>query len=373
MQPSRQNPHSASKGSRPMRRTPSGLIVPMHAKLRGELRWQVLDERGVPEIPRDPFGRPIATAEGVRQHNLITNDGLDRLAAISCLSNSTTGFRGRLAVGTGSVAPAFTDTALDNEVQRDNDTGGIASTTLSETDTTNDVWRRSFTTTRVVTMSADRNLTEFGLSEYDSAGGGPLNIRELFRDGVGDPITISLLNGKKIRVDHTFMVELPRPADFYVGTMGIEEYDAGNNLVLDTTFDTYWTPASGGAEAAQWLADWWNPQAAAGTVNGLGTLIPSFDLDTSWSLSTYRVGGAGGDTGTALANQAYVPGSHERLRRATIPTSNDNGTWVGVLFYTSGTGGRNGTMAVNFDNSDSFVKDDTKTVRVGMLSSWSRA
>jgi hypothetical protein len=44
-----------------------------------------------------------------------------------------------------------------------------------------------------------------------------------------------------------------------------------------------------------------------------------------------------------------------------------------VFFYTSGTGGRHGTILVNFDNSDSFVKDDTKTVRVGLLSAWTRA
>ena len=372
MSVSRQNRRSGFRESR----TPSGLIVPFHARLSGKVRWQVLDERGVPEVPRNPSGFAIGPVEGVQQSNLITNDGLDAVAAYD-VSGSGAGqdnrFRGWLAVGTGSTAPAFTDTALVNEVEsRSSDALAVSAVFTNETDTLVDnVWRRSVQVTRGVTVAANRNLTEFGLSRHQLQASGPLHIRELFRDGVGTPVTISLLAGKIIRVDHTMVVELPIPAAWITGTIGIEEYDATNTLILNETWATYYTPASSGADAAAWLEEWWNPTSNLGVALGMGVRIPSFDPFTNWLSETYYIGNFTND-GTALASEAYVPGSHQRLRRATFATSKANSTWVGIMFAYSGTSGRNATLAVNFDPTKSFVKDDTKTVRVGMLSTWAR-
>jgi hypothetical protein len=69
-------------------RTPGGLVVPLRARLSGRVRWQVLDERGVPEIPRNPSGFAIGPVEGVEQSNLITDSGLNAVASYNVFSNA---------------------------------------------------------------------------------------------------------------------------------------------------------------------------------------------------------------------------------------------------------------------------------------------
>src|SRR5690606_34207051 len=118
-------------------------------------------------------------------------------------------FRRYLAVGTGSTAPDVTDDVLDNEVQRANSDGGFGiGANSAGLDDTLDLWWYESLVRRVVTMSDDRNLTEYGFSAAASVA---INIRELLRDELGDPITVSLLTGKSLRVDHTIRVEMPAP------------------------------------------------------------------------------------------------------------------------------------------------------------------
>ena len=352
-------------------RTPGGLLLPMRATLKGRIRWQVLDERGVPEVPRNPSGFPLAPAEGVEQPNLITDLGLDQIAAYDCFHVTTaSGWRRYLAVGTGSTTPANGDTTLDAEVQRAASSGSFSAGSNSyELDDATDVWRASSRVTRLVTMSADRNITEFGFSPVAS---GAIGIRELLRDGVGNPITVSLLNGKSLRIDHTLVVEIAAPEAGNAASININEFDAGNNLVntiaLDITHGGHWQTI----DSVGSVFNVWNP---ARSVTGIYLKRITADLpygrqNVHTNNSTVSPGGNGGVSGWTW--EAYVPGAHERLQRVTLSAATENGTWHGFLVGGSFDDAWTGWL-VHFDSPATYTKVNTDTLRVGLVSSWARA
>src|SRR5690554_6067056 len=94
---------------------PTGFSLPLKVGLRGRFRWQVLDDRGVPEVPRTESGHTIGPAEGIEQDNLFLDQGLENLfsdgspsADIFSPSTNSNGnfFRSTLHVGTGSTEPS---------------------------------------------------------------------------------------------------------------------------------------------------------------------------------------------------------------------------------------------------------------------------
>ena len=340
--------------------TPGGLVLPgPRAGLKGFYRWQVRDAKGRVETPLDPRGRPIRYS-GQWLPNLITDRGLNAVGTVYMWGTT---YRGFLALGTGSAAPATTDASLDSEVQR-GATTAASSDPVTILDAGANVFRSTHLRDVQVTMSADRNLTEFGLSHEGSVG---VNIRELFRDEMGDPVTISLLSGKTLRLQHTLIIELPAPASGTAGTFDIEEYDAANALVGTTEY----AYTGGGTGSAFHVFGAWSPtnQHPDSTVSTNSAL--------AWRLTsgTYNrvtlVPGQGSSTGTAAVPQAYVGDSFERVKRYTIPTTTSQylGTWNGIGFY----GGISGGMAFCFTSPATFTKAVTHTFRVGIVSSWARA
>lgn len=382
MQPSRRKP-SVSKPSSVVQ--PGGLMLPMHAKLRGRVRWQVLDERGVPEVPRTPSGFAIAPIEGVEQPNLITNAGMDLFAAYSfrTFNPLQVGWRQWLRVGTGSIAPAFTDTALGNEAQDNNNSGSFSSGALTgELDTVTNEWVIYALNTRIVTMDADRNLTEFGFSPLRVTSSGDLAIRELFRDGVGTPITVSLLTGKSVRVDHTLEIRIPAPAIGNAIAINREEYDATNTLTATVPMNI----VHGG-----WASANTDSAIAAG---GLSSLAIIFDPSTPspsgvrrivnpWAYT--RIGVPPGvsdlepNTGQSSTLSglgvlsAYTPGSHQRAKRWTVPPGSGNSAWLGAWVSSASAATVDGAWVILFDSPASYTKADTDELRFGLVSTWARA
>lgn len=341
-----------------------GLLFRVDARMKGRMRWQVLDADGNPEWPVGPDGRPINYGGGW-QDNLITDRGLNRVPVAHVFRpNSTSGetsggWRNYLALGTGSTTPDVTDAALANEVQRGNTNGALNAVSYT-LDTVNNVIRGRLVRDVQVTMSADRNLTEYGLSDEASVG---VNIRELFRDDMGDPITISLLNGKTLRLQHQLDVEIPAPSAGATGEFTIHELDAANNPVGDTDYDIIYGP-TGNVERA--LKVVWNP-AETGIANHW-----AWRLTTNAYNRVTMVAGAGATgTDSQLVATTYVGDSFERVKRATIAaaTANYNGEWRGIGFY----GGIDGGFAFCFDDPATFTKVNTHTLRVGLISSWGRA
>jgi hypothetical protein len=365
---SQQQSRQKQSESRRYSRSPGGLYLPLRATVRGHVRWQVLDERGVPEVPRTPSGVAVGPVEGVEQDNLITNRGLDGLAERNWDGTSTTltgvqtqSWRRRLAIGTGSTAPNVTDTTLDNEVQREATSGTFPEGHNTHyLDEVTDEFVAESLVTRLATMTADRNVTEFGLS-YETTGN--IFVRELLRDGGGTPITVSLLNGKTLRVDHTLEVRLPAPVAGTPVTINIEEYDAGNNLVDTTPYGVIHGPYAEGATDSYISGVFliWNPAQNVSPVLHAITSAHAYNRATS-SPSITSVGG--------MTHETYVVGTYSRRRFHTVPTGIGNVTWYG---YSVRAGSNHRQYVVAFDDPATYTKVSTDTLRAGLVSSWARA
>ena len=384
MQESRRRPY-VSKPSKP-----SGLLVPVRATLKGRVRWQVLDERGQPEAPRNESGFAVAPVEGVEQDNLITNHGMDRLAEMDAFMLPTTsgfGWRRRLAVGTGSTAPAFSDVALANEVQRAATSGDFSpGSNAYALDDVENVWRATSLARRLVTMTANRNLTEFGLAQEEFAwteddppvpeAHQDIHVRELLRDSGGTPITVTVPSGKSLRVDHTLIVELPAPAAGTTASINIEEYNVGGTLVGTTAY----TVVHGGHvhtannENATEVFKVWNPQHVTALGRRRLPISKAYGRVGVWTSS----GDISPNSSTSVPpDLVLVPytGSYQRITRHTSSAAQENGDWYGYAFTNITAGNfpvnRSGWF-VAFSSPATYTKVDTDSLRVGLVSSWAR-
>ena len=387
-------------------------ILPIHANLRGEVRWQTLDERGVPEIPRNPGGFAVGPIEGVTQPNLITNLGLNNIATQEIryanhnfLATGILPWRRWLAVGTGSVTPAFTNTKLANEAQRELNNSGPFSdgTWWSELrgDPDPEVLRMSASMNRVCVMTAARNLTEFALGHStNTTDPDPeehfleANIRELFRDEHGTPITISLIGGKTIAVLHTLQVDLPMPIDGTPGVVNIEEYDAADNLAATTPYDiVYGLITHDGSHAGSRANtfDHWQPcRQTTRPMNfhrsiGLSAIaVPlTFSRTGMFTSGTQLLPASTTPTAADVGGSDYLcerapynPGTYTRVKTVGLGPNIAVGDWYGWLQRGLVEGAQNNGysgFAVVFTNPATFPVPSSDEIFVSTVSTWGRA
>jgi len=234
--------------------------------LKGRFRWRILNEDGSPGFGYDQNGRKVHG--GHWQKNLITKLGMNRVGTsggvgrsylhigegalvVSTDSGATTASQAGTTVtasaaifsaanvgdlvhwdtGESSLITAYTDTThvevskaatvasglftiehtslqqLVSEVEVGNSNGGFGDVNTYSLDSVNNLIVGEYQTTRVITMAAARNLTEFGFSPDGVATN--LNIVELFRDSGGTPITLTIPSGKKLQLDHTLVNSAP--------------------------------------------------------------------------------------------------------------------------------------------------------------------
>ena len=334
-------------------------------RVRGMVRYSFLDANDRPTFARDQRGERIWG--GHWSPNLITNVGMDALrseritsyAGVSLLSPT---YRTTLRLGTGSTAPAFTDTVLASEVLTSTSSGGFSNANAYP-DAVGSEITASYQITRVAEVSAATNFTEYGFSGLTA----DLNIRELFRDEHGDPTTISIVAGKKLRVDHTLLVTIPWGAIEY--EFDIEEYDAADALIAThaITADCLFVATSSAARARMFK-----------------TALPMVENDGY----DYKVGGAFLTAGSTdpltehpsythytVAYEAYVAGSFVQRGSFTVPEAVANGNVMGFALSPSNILGAdivaNGYRVV-FKSPASFTKVDTHTLTFACDWSWAR-
>lgn len=142
------------------------------------------------------------------QHNLILNQFYDTLIP-------QYGFIGPsqyAAVGTGSTAPDPSQTQLANEIgtssspRRTNSVPSGESNGIEALATYGEYnIRRVFEFTEA--QVGGLNLTEWGFSPVSSYNG-PLMTRELFRDGLGNPIVLTLATDQRLRLIYRYKITL---------------------------------------------------------------------------------------------------------------------------------------------------------------------
>lgn len=297
------------------------------ARAEGWIEWSLID-------------RQNKVRKGGQQHNLVLNGGLDRLAS----RQIDYAWMARACVGTGSTAPSVTDTALNTEI-------GRTATVISS-----EVTNPSVGVSRINIVlefdfaAANGNLTEWGIA---SAAVGELNVRELFRNDLGTPITVTKTSDYKLRINYTFEMELSpsTPTAFSLPITGIGTLSAAHTFNVQA------------ASAARW-SRW-----ATGAVNRL------WAVNEAWNYSTTSSNQSGSGSIT-IAADAYVTSSYERAYAGpyTFGTALANNVWRSVIAGESGTG-KGRSWGFEIDAGDRFTKDDLHTLTLSdlMTFSWSRA
>lgn len=143
--------------------------------------------------------------------NLITNAGLDSLGSASRQFNYWAQYNNAwCGVGTGSTAPANTDTTLVTEIapttsNRTQSTGGNGITTAYVTGPPDYWWWKR--TWLFVEAEANGNLTEVGIFDANTAG--TMFMRQLLKDSGGTPTTIVKTSGEQLKIIWEFRLYPP--------------------------------------------------------------------------------------------------------------------------------------------------------------------
>ena len=317
----------------------------LHATLAGHTAWSLLDADG-------------QTVQSGEHHNLILNSGLDAfgtcptdtLYAASLYVYPAFGqWRQYLALGTGSAAPVATQTTLSAEVMRSNSGGGFDGASGEITTTyTNNATQLVMTSVhvRVADITVARNLTEYGFSSTSTANS-TLSIRELFRDGGGNPIALSVQAGQKLKVVHTLTITLP---------LGLTEYTVNIDNLGAVTGRGGWYNAVSSSERAAAFQYVLGPQ-------GAGCIIRTADTFNAGAAPTVQ------DYVNATV-QTYVSGTYARTRTLVFDVAVGNIQHHGWVLCQSNaaysSGWRFGLLAP-------ITKDNTKRLTLNFSVSWGRA
>jgi hypothetical protein len=151
------------------------------------MHWQLIEKSG------------LIVAEG-EQHNLVLNQASEQFPV-----HGFDGVTAFAVVGTGSTAPNVTQTGLTSELVR------TSSIPNGESDSITLFANGVYDIRRVKEFSAaqvgTQNLTEWGFAPVGSAGAN-LAVRELFRDGSNNPITITPSATQSLRIVYVSRVTL---------------------------------------------------------------------------------------------------------------------------------------------------------------------
>lgn len=332
--------------------------VRMHAGMEGRIRWGLIDRSG-------------REVRGGEQHNLLLDSFLDYIAT----STHPVGFTGYnwttnliqesfdyCAVGTGSAEPDVTDTALGSEVAR---TGTALGTTNART--SNGVYEVS-DTYEFDFAEANGNLTEWGMAP-ESTGG--LHVRELFRDEVGDPVTVTKTSDYKLRVVYTFTVTLTpttlTPGSFAITNIGTINGDylwmGGKSAAIGADLMTFAAVAAGSLVTSI---------GAFGST--IGTGYPTKYPSAYTYLAKYdgRFSHAGSCTVAP-----YTGGTYERtVTEVEMGTADGNQEWKDITVFRASPVStyKRGAFVFAIDAGDRFTKDDLHILTIDnpITVSWGR-
>jgi hypothetical protein len=283
------------------------------------------------------------------------------------------------AVGTGSTAPDPSQTQLANEIGT---SGSPRRTNSVPSGESNEIealaTHGEYNIRRVLEFTEDQvgglNLTEWGFSPVNTFNG-PLMTRELFRDGSGNPVVLTLDTDQRLRLIYRYKVTVSptSPQDVAVNIEGDGPGIRTGKFLLTGRIGNVSTPyfgvhiSSDSSYAARRgdliIADVF---ARAGTRGGVGTAgVSSGAAPLTYIHSTTRVATA--NPNKSLSYEAPVG----RSRRASIlfQTSEANITIKSVILNSNmGTAlntdtGPGGNLV--FDNGQEFTKDSLHKLFIG--------
>lgn len=299
-------------------------------------------------------GKVWVVEKEAEQHNLILTQTYDALIG-------DYGFHSLAdyaVVGTGSTPPDATQTGLVAEVARtsdgvsgDPDTIARQSTSGPGVGTFIITVKREFTEAQV----GGKNLTEWGFSPSGSAGGN-LMTRELFRDGQGNPVVISLASDQRLRLIYAYQVSYspnagaPQDASINIANLG---------TFTGKVFATRYSSEVGDLH----LLSWWAMAYAGETYNSL-YLYPldayeAPNLDSQFGI--YYP--SNGHQITSGMFTAITRG--RKINAITIPANDYNRDIYGFAIIRYKRNLHAGGFALAFDSGVKFTKSNLYKLVVG--------
>lgn len=321
--------------------------------LEGWMEWQLVDRSG-------------RAVRGGQQHNLFLDQGLNNIADVS-IANGAGSFQWAV-VGTGSVEPDVADVSLGNQVG----TTQTKVATWAWTRTGNGVYEGSCTY-EFDFEDANGNLTEWGVGRGSSGEMTALYVRELFRDGEGDPTTVTKTSDYKLRLTYTLELTLTptvlTPASFTIDGIGV------------INGDYMWRGGGASDNTAYHRRDL---ETFGGLANGNGTgrfggLFVSSTVDSGVYDDVTAPGSSGSDASarTTQTPSTFVAGQWQRKHTAVWGTAKGNGT-IATIGATGDQRSQTSTPRAGFvfivDEGDRFTKDDlhTLTLTDAVTVTWGR-
>ncbi len=281
------------------------------------------------------------------QHNLILTQTYDSLIPLY-------GFRllaEFAAVGTGTTPPSPSQTSLANEVAR---TGNDTSPPQSDA---SEVANGQYLIRRVREFSESqvggRSLTEWGFG-VASAPSNDLMCRELFRDSSGNPITLNIATGQRLRLIYRYLFT-------YAPAIGSSQDVSINIANLGTrTAKLFFSRAASFPEFSRdphiailddWAANRRN-KISYGVLGQARTPDPNATPDFVSGTNVLLTG-----VGTTAITRG------RRINSRTFESTDANATWYGLLLVGEGVG-YDGVLFLAFDPGQQFTKSHGYRVTV---------
>jgi len=290
------------------------------------------------------------------QHNLILTQTYDTLIPLYGFIDMVQ----YAAVGTGSTPPDPSQTALVNQVARVNRLAlgySYLYTATRVADGVVDVLAaREFTEAEV----GGRNLTEWGFAPRDTGTDSRLAVRELFRDGGGNPIVLTMASDQRLRLLYKMRLTVgpvtPQSVSIDIGGIGVRT----GKLVMRKTANSNADPYN---KLFPNVTDYADIHVANGFAYGAGGNISNVIQVVRPDPNTYYYNTAyySSNLSKGIAYQSYVANSRQRKSQSVIWLS----TEANVTIYGIGLGevGAPQVLLI-FDPGQEFTKSNLYKLQI---------
>jgi hypothetical protein len=296
--------------------------VSISCKIGGQWKVEILDKEGNSRVVLDWFD------------NLIVDSGLNSYGSSG---NSTNGSLQTISVGTGTTSPDASDTGLSGSTLGSASVGAI--TTSFVTDDTDSYVQGSATITFGLGVIVG-NATEVGVF----LGNGDLFSRTLFKDGEGNPTSITVLEDEQLRL--TYRVRK------YVSVLDTTT-SVGDYTI--TVRPARWGLVGGGWTAVPQGTNTWSTSTAANSNKFSSSTITTIDSTPSTNLAI-----------TSVNLSGYSSGSYSRNFTFNANVSSANGS-IRSAFFSNMAGS---AWQVGFDPL--ILKTNEQTLAVTFNITWAR-
>lgn len=306
----------------------SEVIVNLKASVAGRYR--------IDAIKVDADGNEISRREvSPWFDNLITNSGLDMLGT------NNVQFMSFCRVGSGSTAPANTDTTLVAQVAA---TSTTTASVAFGANGSSPYYKYVRTIYRFSAGAAAGNLSEVGVGP---ASTGNLFSRSLIKDGSGNPTTITILSDEILDVTYEF--RLYQDTDDVVNNITVNSVDYTLTTRASSVAVGYGSPVY--MQNGDYCARWDNSGVTAytGTIGAITGTPSGTNLGTS----------------SGSAHQGYTTGNYYRDSQCTFAVGTATGTIAAIC--TNGY-----VLQWQTGISPAIVKTSAQQLRITGRVAWSR-